>query len=506
MSRWFVGSSRHSRLAGSASSLASARRVCSPPDRTPTFLSTASPLKRKAPSSLADLGGGHHRCGVVQLGEHGVRRVERLDLVLREVRDPHVAAQLARARIRLEGAGQHLQQGRLAGSVRTDERHRLAALEGQVEVAVVDDRLAVSLRDVGEADDGAPAALRLREAELHGLDLRRAHLDTVHLVELLDPALDLSRLRLLVAESLDEALQLSDLAALDAGLALEIGDSLVALFDEVGVVADVLGRESVVQLDDPVGDLVDEVAVVADQHDRPGVLRQELREPLDRREVEMVGRLVEQQHVGVLEQEPGEGHAHHPATAERADVAVHVAVSEAEAGQDAPRLRLEAVAAERLEPMLEPAVLVHQLGELVVVGRLLELLLDVAHAPLDAAHLAGAGEHVGERRPPAALGDLLAQVADDRVPGSRDRSAVGGLVAGDQLEQRRLAGAVRSDDREAPPGADHQADVAEQVLRRVALRHAGQGHEAHGRPAWYRRDGLSTRGSTSQALCKRPTQ
>ncbi len=58
--------------------------------------------------------------------------------------------------------------------------------------------------------------------------------------------------------------------------------------------------------------------------------------------------------------------------------------------------------------------------------------------------------------------------------------ASGFLVAGDELEQRRLAGAVGADHRDPAPGADHQADVAEEVLRGVALRHARDGHEAHG--------------------------
>ena len=78
---------------------------------------------------------GHHRCGVVELGEDGVGRVERLDLVLCEVRDLHARSQFDLACVRLQDAGQHLQKRRLAGTVRTDKRHLLAALQGEVEVA-----------------------------------------------------------------------------------------------------------------------------------------------------------------------------------------------------------------------------------------------------------------------------------------------------------------------------------------------------------------------------------
>ena len=150
----------------------------------------------------------------------------------------------------------------------------------------------------------------------------------------------------------------------------------------------------------------------------PGVLGQESLQPLDRCQVEVVGRLVEEQQVGVLEQQPRERDAHHPAARELADVALHVGLGEAEAGQDAPRLGLQRPAAELLEPMLEPAVLVHQLGQLVLGRRpRSQLGLDVPHPALDAAHRAGAGQHLGQDAAPRRLGHLLAQVADGDVLG-----------------------------------------------------------------------------------------
>ena len=74
---------------------------------------------------------------------------------------------------------------------------------------------------------------------------------------------------------------------------------------------------------------------------------------------------------------------------------------EPEPGEDAARLRVEGVAAHRLEPMLEAAVLVHQLGQLVLVARLGQLGLDVLHPPPDAGQLAGAGKHLVEHAPAA---------------------------------------------------------------------------------------------------------
>ena len=90
--------------------------------------------------------------------------------------------------------------------------------------------------------------------------------------------------------------QLLVLAALDAepfGLLLQVG-RVVAL---VGV------GPPAVEFEDPLGDVVEEVPVVRDGEDRARVLGQVLLEPLDALGVEVVGRLVEQQQVGLFEQQ-----------------------------------------------------------------------------------------------------------------------------------------------------------------------------------------------------------
>ena len=319
------------------------------------------------------------------------------------------------------------------------------------------------------------------KAESDGLGPGVGHDHPLHPVEGLDLALDLPGLGQLVAEALDEPLGLGDLPSLDARLALPLGHPGVPLLDEVGVVADVLGQRPVAQLGDAVGDGVDEVAVVADQDDRAGIVGQEPLEPFDRCQVEVVRGLVEQQQVRVGQQQPGEGHAHHPAPGELAHVPIGVAGGEPQAGQDPMGLGLDRPAPELLEPMLQPPVFVHQLGQFGLVGGIGHLLLDVGHAPADAGHRAGPGQHLGHHRVTARLGDFLAEVADDQVLAAGHGARVRALFAGDDLEQRRLAGAVGTDDGHPPAGAHLQADVAEQELGAVALGHAGQVDEAHRR-------------------------
>ena len=54
-----------------------------------------------------------------------------------------------------------------------------------------------------------------------------------------------------------------------------------------------------VELEDPFGSVVEKIAVVRDRHDRARKLLQKLLEPFNAFRIEMVGRLVEQQHIGL---------------------------------------------------------------------------------------------------------------------------------------------------------------------------------------------------------------
>ena len=76
------------------------------------------------------------------------------------------------------------------------------------------------------------------------------------------------------------------------------------LLEPAGVVAGERDAPPPVELEDPLRDVVQEVAVVRDGDDGAGVFLEEALEPLDRLGVEVVGRLVEEQQVGVLQQQP----------------------------------------------------------------------------------------------------------------------------------------------------------------------------------------------------------
>ena len=73
-----------------------------------------------------------------------------------------------------------------------------------------------------------------------------------------------------------------------------------------GVVALPRNALAAVEFENPLGGVVEEVAVVGDGHHGAGEAHQELLQPFDRFGVEVVGRLVEQQHVGLGEQQLAE--------------------------------------------------------------------------------------------------------------------------------------------------------------------------------------------------------
>ena len=126
-----------------------------------------------------------------------------------------------------------------------------------------------------------------------------------------------------------------------------------------------------IELEDPAGDVVEEVTVVRDGDDRAGVLLQEVLEPAHRLGVEVVGRFVEQQHVGLRQQQPAQRHAAPLAAGDAVDVGVP--------GRQPQRVRgdfelaLEVVAVGRGEQRLELRLLGGDLVEVRVgfgVGRI----------------------------------------------------------------------------------------------------------------------------------------
>ena len=131
---------------------------------------------------------------------------------------------------------------------------------------------------------------------------------SLQLLDLLLAALHLRGARA-GAEAGDEVLQLGDLLLLLGVLRLDAAAHLRLGHHHVVVAAGVGDDRLVVDVRDVRADRVQEVAVVRDGDQHALVLVEEVLEPADRVEVEVVGGLVEQQRLGLAEQRLREQHA-----------------------------------------------------------------------------------------------------------------------------------------------------------------------------------------------------
>ena len=95
---------------------------------------------------------------------------------------------------------------------------------------------------------------------------------------------------------------LESLAAL-ACLFLLLSHSLGLLVEPRRVVSFPGDTLAAVEFENPAGDMVEEVTVVSDGNHSAFVLLEVLLEPVDRLGIEVVGRLVEEEHIRLLEQE-----------------------------------------------------------------------------------------------------------------------------------------------------------------------------------------------------------
>ena len=117
-------------------------------------------------------------------------------------------------------------------------------------------------------------------------------------------------------EALDEGDLLGQhrLLALELRLQLLVGQRPLLLIEII--IAGIGGERAGVDLDDLGDDAVHEGAVVRGHQQRTVIALQELLQPDQAFEVEMVGRLVEQHHVGPHQEDAGQRDAHLPAAGE----------------------------------------------------------------------------------------------------------------------------------------------------------------------------------------------
>ena len=186
--------------------------------------------------------------------------------------------------------------------------------------------------------------------------------DQLHAFERLDAALRLARLGGLGAEAVDKLVQVGALALLLVEQRLLLGEAFAALALELGVAAAVEREALLFDVRDVADHGVEEDAVVGDQQQRAAVVAQPLFEPDDGVEIEVVGRLVEQQQIGAAHQRLRQVESHPPAAREVGHRPGEVGAREAQAVEQCGGTGAGAVALDLLQPAME------QTDALAVVG------------------------------------------------------------------------------------------------------------------------------------------
>jgi hypothetical protein len=407
-----------------------------------------------------------------------------------EVRHLEARALTHRSRSRLQLAEDELEQGRLARAVRADHPDLVAAQDRRREV--LDDQARLARRttrrrreahgnvlELGDDLAAGNAGVGLEADATERLASRRA-LRTQRL-QPLDPA-DASRSPRLDAFSHPDLLLRQQLVGTRALLAL--GGELLDLPRLVGGErAGIAAQHAAVELDDPRRDGVEEGAVVGDDHDAALEADEQLLEPGDRVEVEVVGRLVEQQHVGNGDEGARQRDALLRSARELGDRARAVEMQMRQRRLDA---LLPVPRVERLDSRLQR----------VEVGSFGVRLVGVA----DDARLGDALADRVEHRAGVVEQRLLGHVANAQPLRLLQETVVELLETRDDLEQRRLAGAVAADQADALARLERQRCAIEQRDVTESEVGVGEGEDGHGKKAAQtRRSRRSLRRARSRA-------
>ncbi len=201
-----------------------------------------------------------------------------------------------------------------------------------------------------------PGPLGRGERELEAPAISRVALDPLDLREFLDPRLRLFGLARLVAEALDEALHTLDLRSLGvdrlAERDLPCGLLGAPLVPRAGKEARATGLE----LEDGGPDRLEEPAIVGDEKDGCVELDERLLEPFQGLDVQVIGGLVEEQHVGARGKGTGERRAGELPAGEGVEASLEIPLGESEPARHRRRPIAPQVAAACLKARLRARI------------------------------------------------------------------------------------------------------------------------------------------------------
>ena len=228
-----------------------------------------------------------------------------------------------------------------------------------------------------------------------------------------------------------------------------------------------------VEFQDPAGDVVQKIAVVGYGDDRARIALEVLLQPLHRLRIQVIGRLVQQQDVRFLDQQPAQRHA--PALAPREHVDLRLRRRAAERVHRHLQLALELPAVAGLDLVLQFRLLLQQRIHLVRAHLLREPAADGLIFGQEPHHPGAALLH---HLLDGLLGihlRLLLQQPHGVALGKRDLSQMVLLHPGNDPQERALARAVEAEDPDLGAVEERQVDVLQHLpLGGMDLAHPDQ--------------------------------
>ena len=370
--------------------------------------------------------------------------IHQIVLILGIVANIDIRTQANRPFGRGQLTNQHTRQRRLTLAIATHQGDAVALLDRKI--CPREDML----RPVGHADlfELGHHLTRTRCRGKFDVQVRQILLLDLH------TRLHLVGFRRLIAELLDKLLGL-----LDHALLILVGRLL--LFASLGTQDDifrvgylVIGDLTQRKLHRAGGHIVQKGPIVRDEQHRTVVVLQVLLQPLDRLNIEVVGRLVQQEDRGATQQQLRQLDTHTPTARELGRRTTKVASFEAQAEQRLFDIGIARLTTQQLVHLLCLIQAVQQVGiglALVILARshLTGHLLDLG---LQAQHLLEGFAGLLDQRRRIVHAHRLRQVADRTIAIDRHGARRRCLLARNQAQQRRLTRAI----------ATHQTDT---VLR-----------------------------------------
>src|SRR5579872_1601709 len=325
--------------------------------------------------------------------------------ILIETGNGEIGAVAQRAAVRRERADEKIDERRLARTIRADNAEPVAAEDAQRQI-LDNGPLAIGFADRLGLDDELARKFGVARGKFHGAC--RAAIGALA-VAMLFAQSDESREPLLIAfaprgDAIAQPVLFPRDSALElVRLFLLFFEHAVAPGFEVAKAAIEIARDATIEPYGPAREILQKTPVMADEHQRRAQERQFAFEPFDGGQIEMIGRLVEEQNVGLRRQHARQRHA--TSFAARKVARIFFA-GKAEIVQQEPRAMA---------------------------------IVLMAEASLD----------LSERRVEAGEIRLLRQIGDARVGLQKAPPRIRRDKAGGDFEQRRLAGTVTADEAEA---------------------------------------------------------